>query len=63
MICINGVHTPEPTLPITGGPVMGKAICELIAGNKPGIDLQPFSPGRFRDPFDAIFSGPFRRAA
>ena len=32
---------------ITGGPVMGKAISELIAGNKPGIDLHPFGPGRF----------------
>ena len=32
---------------ITGGPVMGKYIAEIVAGRKPGIDVTPFSPPRF----------------
>ena len=32
---------------ITGGPVMGKVIAEIVAGAKPGIDVAPFSPRRF----------------
>ena len=32
---------------ITGGPVMGKCIAEIVAGKKPGIDITPFRPGRF----------------
>jgi glycine/D-amino acid oxidase-like deaminating enzyme len=32
---------------MTAGPGMGKAIAEVIAGAKPGIDLAPFDPGRF----------------
>ncbi|MGE5617036.1 MAG: NAD(P)/FAD-dependent oxidoreductase [Bacillota bacterium] len=32
---------------ITGGPVMGKVIAELVAGVKPSIDVSPFSPRRF----------------
>ena len=33
---------------ITGGPVMGKVIAEIVAGAKPGIDVAPYSPNRFR---------------
>jgi D-amino-acid dehydrogenase len=32
---------------ITGGPVMGRAIATLIAGEKPGLDVFPFRPERF----------------
>jgi D-amino-acid dehydrogenase len=32
---------------ITGGPVMGKYIAEIVAGKKPGIDVTPFRPSRF----------------
>jgi len=32
---------------ITAGPVMGKLIADIIAGNKATIDLTPFSPRRF----------------
>ena len=32
---------------ITGGPVMGKVVAQLVAGKKPAIDVAPFSPGRF----------------
>ena len=32
---------------ITGGPVMGKVIAEVVAGRKPGIDLAPFRVDRF----------------
>jgi D-amino-acid dehydrogenase len=32
---------------ITGGPVMGKHIAQIVAGKRPGIDVAPFSPGRF----------------
>jgi len=32
---------------ITGGPVMGKVIAEIVAGTKPGIDVAPYSPNRF----------------
>lgn len=33
---------------MTAGPVMGKVIAEIVAGRKPGIDVTPFSPTRFR---------------
>ena len=33
---------------MTAGPVMGKLIAELVSGAKPSIDLEPFSPRRFR---------------
>jgi len=33
---------------ITGGPVMGKVVAEIVAGAKPGIDVAPYSPNRFR---------------
>lgn len=33
---------------MTAGPVMGKVIAEIVAGRKPGIDITPFSPTRFR---------------
>jgi D-amino-acid dehydrogenase len=33
---------------ITAGPVMGKAIADLVAGRTPEIDLTPFSALRFR---------------
>jgi D-amino-acid dehydrogenase len=33
---------------ITGGPVMGKIIAEIVAGKQPSIDVAPFRPGRFR---------------
>jgi D-amino-acid dehydrogenase len=32
---------------ITGGPVMGKVIAEIVAGAKPSIDTAAFSPARF----------------
>ena len=32
---------------MTAGPVMGKLIAELVAGAKPSIDIEPFSPRRF----------------
>jgi len=32
---------------MTAGPGMGKAIAEVIAGARAGIDLAPFDPGRF----------------
>ncbi|APV49471.1 hypothetical protein BWI17_07120 [Betaproteobacteria bacterium GR16-43] len=32
---------------ITGGPVMGKHIAEIVAGKKPGIDVTPYRPSRF----------------
>lgn len=32
---------------ITGGPVMGKVIAEIVAGERPSIDVRPFRPGRF----------------
>ena len=32
---------------ITGGPVMGKYLAQLVAGKKPGIDVAPYSPARF----------------
>ena len=32
---------------ITGGPVMGKVIAEIVAGQRPSIDVAPFRPGRF----------------
>jgi D-amino-acid dehydrogenase len=32
---------------ISGGPVMGKVIAELVADRKPGIDVAPFDPARF----------------
>ncbi|HYC48003.1 MAG TPA: FAD-dependent oxidoreductase [Burkholderiales bacterium] len=32
---------------ITGGPVMGKYLAEIVAERKPEIDLAPFSPTRF----------------
>jgi len=32
---------------ITGGPVMGKVVAELVAGAKPSIDLAPFAATRF----------------
>ena len=33
---------------MSAGPVMGKVIAEVVAGCKPGIDITPFSPTRFR---------------
>ncbi len=33
---------------MTAGPVMGKVIAEIVAGRKPGIDVTPCSPARFR---------------
>lgn len=32
---------------ITGGPVMGKVIAEIVAGKTPSIDVRPFRPTRF----------------
>jgi len=32
---------------ITGGPVMGKQVAQMVAGKKPGIDVSPYSPARF----------------
>ena len=32
---------------ITGGPVMGKLIAQIVAGKKPGIDVSPYNPARF----------------
>ena len=32
---------------MSAGPVMGKVIAEIVAGVKPGIDVTPFSAGRF----------------
>lgn len=32
---------------ITGGPVMGKYIAQIVAGKKPGVDVAPFDPARF----------------
>ena len=34
---------------MSAGPVMGKVVAEIVAGRKPGIDITPFSPTRFRD--------------
>ena len=34
---------------MTAGPVMGKVIAEIVAGNKPGIDVTPFRAERFLD--------------
>ncbi len=31
------------------GPVMGKAISQLVCGETPDVDLTPFDPGRFAD--------------
>jgi len=33
---------------ITGGPVMGKVIAEMIATLRPSIDVTPFRADRFR---------------
>jgi glycine/D-amino acid oxidase-like deaminating enzyme len=33
---------------ITGGPVMGKVIAELVAGKAPSIDVTPYRPSRFK---------------
>ncbi len=33
---------------MSAGPVMGKAIAEIVAGRKPEIDISPFSATRFR---------------
>jgi D-amino-acid dehydrogenase len=33
---------------ITGGPVMGKYLAQVVAGKRPDIDMAPFSPARFR---------------
>ena len=32
---------------MTAGPVMGKLIAEVVAGEKPSVDIEPFSPRRF----------------
>ena len=32
---------------MSAGSVMGKTVAEVVAGQKPGIDITPFSPGRF----------------
>jgi D-amino-acid dehydrogenase len=32
---------------MTAGPVMGKVISQIVAGDTPGIDIAPFSPRRF----------------
>ena len=32
---------------ITGGPVMGKYLAQIVAGKRPDIDVAPFSPARF----------------
>lgn len=32
---------------ITGGPVMGKVIAEIVAGKPPSIDVHPYRPSRF----------------
>jgi D-amino-acid dehydrogenase len=32
---------------ITGGPVMGKVLAEIVAGQRPSIDVMPFRPSRF----------------
>ena len=34
---------------MTAGPVMGKVIAGIVAGDKPGIDVTPFRPERFAD--------------
>ncbi len=31
---------------VTGGPVMGKLLTEIVAGHTPAIDITPFSPTR-----------------
>jgi D-amino-acid dehydrogenase len=32
---------------LTAGPVMGRAVADLVAGRRPGIDISPFRAGRF----------------
>jgi D-amino-acid dehydrogenase len=32
---------------ITGGPVMGKYVAQIVAGRTPDIDVAPYSPARF----------------
>ena len=32
---------------ITGGPVMGKYLAQIVAGKRPAIDVAPFNPARF----------------
>ena len=39
--------TAHGTLGLSLGPATGEAVAALIAGSRPAIDLQPFSPDRF----------------
>lgn len=39
-----------PYMGLTAGPLMGRVLADIALGNKPGLDISPFKPGRFSGP-------------